>query len=213
LYMPDGGIKEDFPHVTGIVDVSIKNQLIRPVIVVGIENTERRRDLPGPTDVPEERKAAPHAGGSDRFRQFLRDELKPYIAMHYRVADKSAIIGESLAGLFVVETLLTEPALFDWYIAADPSVWWNNRALVRSAAQRFAAWSAAPKTLFIATADYKDTLDAIDVLLDAHRTHKPKDLMIQYEPMPSEHHNTIYPHAALAGIRALFASEPSPPVR
>src|SRR5688500_4958298 len=49
LYMPDGGMNEDFPHVVGSVDVSIKNAIIRPVIVVGVQNTERRRDLPGPT--------------------------------------------------------------------------------------------------------------------------------------------------------------------
>src|SRR5690349_14287104 len=32
LYMPDGGMGEDFPHVVGAVDVSIKNGIIRPVI-------------------------------------------------------------------------------------------------------------------------------------------------------------------------------------
>src|ERR1043165_6952901 len=58
LYMPDGGMDEDFPHILGSLDVSIKNQLIRPVILVGIPNTERRRDLVGPTTVPEEQKAA-----------------------------------------------------------------------------------------------------------------------------------------------------------
>ena len=80
LYMPDGGLHEDFPHVAGTVDVSVKNGIIRPVIVVGVENTERRRDLPGPTAIPEEQKEAPKAGGNERFRQFLRDELKPMIA-------------------------------------------------------------------------------------------------------------------------------------
>src|SRR5512139_918794 len=106
LYMPDGGMAEDFPHVVGAVDVSIKNEVIRPVIVVGIENTERRRDLVGPTTVAEEQQAAPHAGGADRFRRFLRDELKPLIAARYRTTAESAIIGESLAGLFVVETFI-----------------------------------------------------------------------------------------------------------
>mgnify|MGYP006992429722 CR=1 FL=1 len=36
LYMPDGGMAEDFPHVVGAVDVSIKNGIIRPLLVVGI---------------------------------------------------------------------------------------------------------------------------------------------------------------------------------
>lgn len=38
LYLPDGGLAEDFPQISGLVDVSIKNGVIRPVIVVGIEN-------------------------------------------------------------------------------------------------------------------------------------------------------------------------------
>jgi hypothetical protein len=49
LYMPDGGVDEDFPHVVNTVDSLIALRVIRPVIVVGIPNTERRRDLTGPT--------------------------------------------------------------------------------------------------------------------------------------------------------------------
>src|ERR1051325_8946704 len=45
LYMPDGGIDEDFPHIVNTVDSLIALGEIRPVIVVGVPNTERRRDL------------------------------------------------------------------------------------------------------------------------------------------------------------------------
>src|SRR4051812_16264853 len=117
LYMPDGGVKEDFQHIMGIVDVSIKNEVIRPMLIVGVENIERRHDLTTPTTVEDDLKAAPHAGGADKFRAFLGTELKPYVAAHYRVTAESAFIGESLAGLFVLDTLLVEPALFDSYIS------------------------------------------------------------------------------------------------
>src|ERR1043166_288613 len=130
LYMPDGGLDEDFPHILGDLDVSIKNEVIRPVILVGIPNTERRRDLVGPTTVAEEQKAAPHAGGAERFRRFLREELKPAIAARYRGPWESAISGESRPGLFVLETLLVEPDLFDHYVAVDPSGWWNQQAVM-----------------------------------------------------------------------------------
>lgn len=43
LYMPDGGIQEDFLHVAGLVQVLSGNGTMRPFLVVGIENTERRR--------------------------------------------------------------------------------------------------------------------------------------------------------------------------
>jgi predicted alpha/beta superfamily hydrolase len=205
LYMPDGGVAEDFPHITGLVDVSIKNQVIRPLLVVAVENTERRRDLVGPTAVAEERKAAPHAGGADRFRAFLRDELKPAVAAHYRVTGESGIVGESLAGLFVLETLLVEPGLFDSYIAVDPSVWWNEQAVVRSAAARLTAWSAGARTLYVATADYKETQDAVEILTAALRSARPSGLVWHHQPLPDEHHNTIFPVAALRAFRLIWA--------
>ena len=51
LCMPDGGIDEDFPHVVNAVEALAQQGKVRPVIVVGISNTQRRRDLTGPTEV------------------------------------------------------------------------------------------------------------------------------------------------------------------
>lgn len=50
VYMPDGGIKEDFPHIANTIAELVENGKIPPVILVGIENTERKRDLTGPTE-------------------------------------------------------------------------------------------------------------------------------------------------------------------
>ncbi|MFT3698815.1 MAG: alpha/beta hydrolase-fold protein [Kofleriaceae bacterium] len=202
LYIPDGGMAEDFPHVVGTVDTDIKNAVIRPIIVVGIENTERRRDLAGTTDVPDEQKVAPHAGGSDTFRTFLRDELKPMIAKTFRTTGESALMGESLAGLFAIETFLVEPGLFDDYISVDPSVWWNQGRLVDNAPASIANWTKSPKLLYVATGDYKDTQDGVKQLGDQVRIAGTVQWI--YEPMPAEHHNTIYAIAAIRGVRAAF---------
>lgn len=204
LYMPDGGMTEDFPHVVGSADVSIKNAVIRPVMVVGVQNTERRRDLVGPTEIAEEMKIAPHAGGADKFRAFFRDELKPLIDKRYRTTGESALIGESLAGLFVVETFLVEPTLFDSYIAVDPSVWWNEQVLVRGAAARLGNWSAGPKKLYVTTSEERITQEGIETLTTALRITRPAGIEWTYEPMPHEHHSTIFPTAALHGIRYVF---------
>jgi predicted alpha/beta superfamily hydrolase len=200
MYMADGGMAEDFPHVVGSVDVSIKNAVIRPLIVVGVENTERRRDLVDVTVVPEEQKAAPHAGGSAKFRAFLRDELRPLITQRYRTTAETAIIGESLAGLFVIETLILEPSLFDHYIAADPSVWWNEENVVRQS-NRLAWWTAGPKTVYVATSS--DQPEGLALLATAIRIYAPP-IEWTYEPMPDEQHGTIFPTAALHGIRHAF---------
>ena len=99
---------DDFLHVAGLVQVSVGNGTMRPFVLVGIENTERRRDLSGPTQNEEDRKIAPRVVGSATFRKFLRDELMPDVRARYRTTDETAIVGESLAGLFVIETFLLE---------------------------------------------------------------------------------------------------------
>ncbi|KAF1017650.1 MAG: Ferri-bacillibactin esterase BesA [Stenotrophomonas maltophilia] len=123
LYMPDGGAGEDFLHVAGLLQVLSANGGMRPFLLVGIENTECRRDMTGPTEDREDRRIAPRVGGAAAYRAFLRDELMPQVKQRYPVTDERAIIGESLAGLFVLDTLLQEPTLFQSYIALDPSLW------------------------------------------------------------------------------------------
>ena len=93
LYMPDGGIDEDFPHVVNTVDSLIALGRIRPVIVVGIPNTQRRRDLTGPTRVAKDSTIAPRVGGSRAFRRFIRDELIPVIDARYRTTRERSIVG------------------------------------------------------------------------------------------------------------------------
>jgi predicted alpha/beta superfamily hydrolase len=202
--MPDGGMAEDFLHVAGLVQVSVGNGTMRPFILVGIENTERRRDLTGPTQVDSDRKIAPRVGGSAAFRTFIRSELMPAIATRYRTTAETAIIGESLAGLFIVETLLLEPALFDTYIAIDPSLWWNNDELVTTAAKRWGALSA-PRTKALFLASSSDDRDGLTgQLADLLEKSAQATLTVHYQSMPGETHATIYHPAALAAIRLLF---------
>lgn len=204
LYMPDGGIGEDFLHVAGLVQVSVGNGTMRPFILVGIENTARRRDLTGPTTVASDSQIAPVVGGSAAFRTFIRTELMPAIGSRYRTTGETAIVGESLAGLFIVETLLLEPELFDTYIAFDPSLWWNDGALVSYAKERMSGM--AGRTLYLAAS--RDDVDSLTQrlagLLEAGA---PASVRWHYRPMPEEWHATIYHPAALGAFRWAFAAE------
>jgi uncharacterized protein len=204
LYMPDGGLAEDFLHVAGLVQVSAGNGTMRPFILVGIENTERRRDLTGPTQNEADKKIAPRVGGSAAFRKFLRDELMPDVKARYRTTEETAIVGESLAGLFVIETFLLEPDLFDTYIAIDPSLWWNDGALVQSASERLRAQPKAHKWLWFASSG-EERGDGAERLHAALQTASgPSGLLWRYERMPEEKHSTIYHPAALMAFRAVF---------
>jgi len=207
LYMPDGGVAEDFLHIAGLVQVLTGNGTMRPFILVGIENTQRRRDLSGPTQNAEDLKMAPRVGESRAFRTFIRRELMPAVKARYRTTDETAIVGESLAGLFVVETFLKEPDLFNTYIAFDPSLWWNNGAMVKTANADLRAGRERPRTIYLATSSEGDvdaTVSKFAAILLADRS---PQLTWSYVKYPSERHATIFHPAALVAFRALFAPE------
>ncbi|MEO5726733.1 MAG: alpha/beta hydrolase-fold protein, partial [Byssovorax sp.] len=212
LYMSDGGAEEDFHHITGIVQVSVMNGTMRPFLVVGIENTVRRRDLTGPTENPEDlvRTATPKVGGSALFRRFIREELMPEIRKHYRTTAETAIVGESLGGLFALETFFLDPDLFDTYVSVSPSLWWNNQSIARNAAARLKKYGNRKKTLFIAKERDEDSGDGAKILADALREVAPPGLTWHYAPMPEEGHGTIFHGAALKAFRTVFAPPPEP---
>lgn len=206
LYLMDGGEKEDFPHIAGLAQLGELSWTYREMIVVGIEGIDRRHDLTHPTSVAKEKADYPTTGGSAAYRRFLAEELKPWVTARYRTSGETAIIGESLAGLFVVETLLKQPTLFDAYIAASPSLWWSDQALARGAAVDIAKWPAlGQRKLYLTIGDEGTTMqEGVDKVVAAIGAAKPPGLMLVYDPMHQEHHSTIYHPAALKAFRAVW---------
>jgi predicted alpha/beta superfamily hydrolase len=207
MVMPDGGLQEDFVHVAGLLQVGAGNGTVRPFLLVGIENTERRRDLTGPTDSAKDRGIAPRVGGAQAFRDFIRKELLPEVVKRYRTTGETAIVGESLAGLFVVETLVLEPDLFDTYIAIDPSLWWNDGRLARRIAAGLAPLPGR-KTLYVALSS--DGLATFDAPAVAGGLRRVPGLDFHEQDWPGETHATIYHPAALQAFRAVLQAAPAP---
>lgn len=204
LYMPDGGVAEDFLHVAGLLQVSVANGTMRPFMLVGMQNTQRRRDLTGPTDSAEDRRIAPVVGGAAAYRAFIRDELMPEVKRRYRTTGETAIVGESLAGLFVVETYLLEPQMFDHYLAFDPSLWWNQGALPRQAAALMARGKPGKHSLYLASSSEAGIAIDVQHLAEVLEKQAPSGLQWHLEKMPEETHGTIYHPAALRAFRAVF---------
>jgi predicted alpha/beta superfamily hydrolase len=163
---------------------------MRPFLLIGNQNTQRRRDKTGTTTVADDPKISPRVGGSSQFRAFK---------------DENAIIGESLAGLFVVETFLVEPELFDTYMAFDPSLWWNDGQLVKEAAGRLRRNNPGDITLYLASSSEPEISRLTREFSEAFKQAEGKGFTLHYQPMPVEAHATIYHPAALLAFRALFA--------
>lgn len=207
IYLLDGGEAEDFHHITGLAQVGAMNRYLEEVIVVGVAGVDRRRDFTAPATDPQDLRESPTSGGAARFRRFLADELRPHIAASYRTDGRSALMGESLAGLFVVETFLKEPALFTNYIAISPSLWWDGNSLAKASPALLASHATARHRLYLGLGDEGPTM-GLEPLIAALTARPPSGLIWRYDPQPTEHHNTIYHPAAQAALRWLYPAKP-----
>lgn len=81
-------------------------------------------------------RAWPKSGGADEFLSFMQNELKPLVEKRFRIdQSRQSIFGHSLGGLFVLHALFTQPDSFSDYLAASPSVWWNDFAVLNAERQ------------------------------------------------------------------------------
>ena len=210
VYLLDGGPEQDFAHIAGIAQSREMNYSFEPFILVGIESVNRRHELAPPVADPRPYEQFLNAtpGGSPAYRRFLREELKPLVEANFRTDGHDAIIGESLAALFVVETLLEEPTLFDDYIAISPSLWWEEMKFGREAAGYFARHPAGERRLYLTTANEGDWhREGTERLVAALRSDAPESLRWTFvDAGESETHGTLLHPMALDAFRALYGT-------
>jgi len=126
LYVLDG--LAHFHHATATAEFLARNGLIPQMIIIGIPNTERARDL-----TPTQGEDIAESGGAEQFAEFIETELVPWVNSHFRTQPFRIVMGHSLSGMFAINTLLTRPELFDGYIAASPHLVWDDDYVVSAA--------------------------------------------------------------------------------
>ena len=109
--------------------------LIEPVILVGVNNTGLRRMA----EYTPSRYLHLGGGDGDLYGRLLVDELKPCIDREFRTlpdAANTALGGSSLGGLISLYLGFTYPEVFSKLAILSPSIWWNDRSILRTAAGR-----------------------------------------------------------------------------
>lgn len=119
-------------HVGQTADQWIQEGRVEPLIIVGIYNAGKQR-LGEYTPT-----RAPKLGGgrANRYAKFLLEEVRPFVHNQYRVqdgAENTGIGGSSLGGLVSLYLGLRQPRIFGKIAALSPSVWWNERVILRFA--------------------------------------------------------------------------------
>ncbi len=117
LYVLDAEGERTFPQCISTKVSLQKKGSVPQMIVVGIWNTQRNRDM-----IPASVSHRPGSGGSDSFLTFIKDELIPFINRTYRTDGFSILYGMSNSALFCVYALLEAPETFNAYIASSPMI-------------------------------------------------------------------------------------------
>jgi len=130
------------------------NQYWPKMIVVGIVNTDRTRDLtPYPVDTTADVWWLKNTGGGDKFMKFMADELIPFIDRKYPTKPYRTLIGHSYGGLMSINALDNYSNHFNNFIAIDPSLWWDNGKFNKNIIQTITERKFVNKSLFVSASD------------------------------------------------------------
>jgi predicted alpha/beta superfamily hydrolase len=211
LYMTDGG--RNVNEIGSTIDF-LADRSIPPLIVVGIANTDRVRDLtPTRADVKESGSVTsyPTSGGADKFLDFIQTELMPEIEKRYPTDPYRIITGHSVGGLFAIHALVARPNLFNACIASSPSLWWDDDYTVHEVQKFLAIRPEFNKTLFFSLGDEGgDMNEAFEQLQKAVNAHRPKGFLVQSVRYPEETHSETELLTHYAALRLIFSGWPMP---
>jgi predicted alpha/beta superfamily hydrolase len=194
--------ESEFTLAAAAVDMLSENGRIPPMIVVGVKNTNRTRDM---TPSRPAKASGGSAGGADKFLAFIADELLPAIDRKYRTRPYRVLVGHSLGGLFAVYALMNRPDVFQGYIVISPSLWWDDQALVKASPPFFAAHKDLRADLYLTMgSEGQEMLGGAWKLSAVLEESKIPDLRWQFKRSPDEDHGTIPYLSIYEGLEAIF---------
>jgi predicted alpha/beta superfamily hydrolase len=207
LYMTDGD--RQIGHTAAVVDFLAREGRMPEVIIVGINNTDRTRDLT-PTKLEAfggngQQFPTATSGGAGRFLDFIATEVIPYVEKNYRTQPYRVLAGHSFGGLFAMHAFLTRPALFNGAIAVSPTLTWDDRYVYRKATEWVKSAPNRPATLVVSVGNEGQELDReFDALKALLQKSGPKSLAFEAIRFPDEDHGSVVLPTHYAGLRKVF---------
>lgn len=208
LYLTDGDAHIE--HTAATVAYLARNGRMPEMILVGVTNTARTRDLT-PTRSGMRRhdgqmQVLPQSGGADKFLKFFETELIPRIEREYRTQPYRVFAGHSFGGLFAMHAFLSRPELFHAVIAVSPSLHWDDFLPVRRAEEFFKDRKELERTLYLTLANegegMRQGFDRLQALLAKQQT---AGFVWGAKIMEDEDHGSVVMRSHYQGLRKIFS--------
>ncbi len=180
---------------------------IPPVIIIGVANTNRYRDL-----LPIKTRGRSEAGGAENFLRFLEEELIPHVDKTYRTKNFRILAGPQAAAVFSLYALITKPRLFNAFLSENPFMNPENAVfLYPKAEQFFKSTDSLKNFLYIKceTNERSQDLEYAERFAKLLESEKPEGFRYKVEfREPSGYFITPMPFQK--GLRTLFAGHKLP---
>lgn len=219
IYVLDG--ETHFKTVVTMVEYLSGANVLPPMIIVGILNTNRMRDLTPSMEDSVADSREKKFGGGENFMSFIKNELFPVIEAKYAAAPYRILMGHSLGGLTVINTLIQHKDYFNAYVSIDASLWWDKHTLLKKSKSVLARESYAGKRLFLAIANrmehgvdtsavQKDTTENTELirynleLIRSIKTNQQNNLDFDYKYYANDNHGSVSFIAEYDALRFIF---------
>lgn len=201
----------NFTQAVGTVDYLILNKLIPEMIIVGVRNTRRIRDLtPESFELDQRNKdRLPNRGGADDFLSFLETELIPYIEEQYRAAPYKVLVGHSLGGLLNTYCFYKKPELFEAHITISPSLWYKNILFETSLDSALKDHRDIHSVFYLTIANEGGTMlgntyKLAGKFISYIKQNQDVDLRFKFEPMFEQSHGSVGMPSLYNGLPFIF---------
>ncbi len=200
LYVLDADGRDQ--HIVPTARFLFLNNKMPKAIIVGVFNIDRNHDF-----LPDSSSSAKTGGGADKFQQFFKQELVPYINKNFKTEGFNVLIGHSFGGVFAMHVLLNDPDMFDAYIAIDPSFWYKDQLQVKSSRIEFTKAKNWSKPIFISGRE-GEGMDGMGItaMEKVLKTSAPAALKWKIVAYKDEDHGSVTFKSAYDGLRYIFDS-------
>jgi predicted alpha/beta superfamily hydrolase len=171
-----------------------KTNAVPPLLLVGIgygasyskPTNHRVRDYT-PTTAHDEAQS----GHAAAFYAFLTKTLWPELERRYPITNEQrGIAGYSLSALFVLYALFQPKPFFVNHLAGSPSIWWDDRAILKQAKRLRKTQSALRAHLFLSVGEKDSASMTRDLaLLESQLADHPfEELTVTSQRFPGKNH-------------------------
>jgi len=208
------------PEVIGLIKYLYEYNVCPPLIIVSIDVNPTRDMFPSKPKYsrglqpatswynkrednelkvyrPEEK-----VGEADKYLLFVETELFPYIEKNYRTVPYRICWGHSKGGLCVTHAFLSHTNMFNAYIALNPSLYWDDGLVMKTAEEKLAGLNFKHKMFYfdIGEKEIPSTIGDAFTFANTIKTNASADLRWKLDCLTNEDHGS---GTAIGTINAL----------